>query len=56
MTITRKLYKLRVVNKIQLKMKNAKNNKLGKGMTIITWIALQGGKQYLSRTSIFQHI
>lgn len=45
MTITRKLYKLRVVNKIQLKMKNAKNNKLVKGMTIITWIALQGGKQ-----------
>lgn len=26
-------------------MKNAKNNKLVKGMTIITWIALQGGKQ-----------
>ena len=52
MTITPKLQKLTAVNKMQVKMKNAKNNRLVKGM--ITLIALQAGKQCLSRILIFQ--
>lgn len=46
LTVTPKLHKLRVVNKIQVKMKNAKNNKFVKWMTNTTWIEPWGGKKH----------